>query len=832
MSDLKQTNIRTLVKTLTGAGEVPTVPGSGVTSQYNHTAGGWINTDIYDNEMCTNITDQKVWIRLGDDIVRLGYSGETTDFIDLGDTPSTIQDGRYLIGSGATLAWTDIVIYDTIQTLNDWDYGVITSANTGQSIVVNGSGTGFTLSNLSQQLTGLTDCSAITAYTPNHMIKANGTGFELFNPSSLFVSKVDNETIEGEKLWAEEATFNDGFKVNNGFIFTGLTTTITIDDIDTSSAMTSVNNTTLASTASIKGYVDTLIFGTGTTSNFVTTDTVQTVTGEKTFESIIFNSGTTGSDFNIQADLTVTGNTFNDLTSYVYFGDETTDGSYRTSINPEGNLEVQYRSGGTWTWATNYGEDGIRAKRITITTGSTTDAPYFDNILTAGTLTYGTSDLASSYAIRSYFDTIFVSAGTLWNVVTPGTIEPVTGSMGLMMGAGISGTSMDIGTRVGSIGTYSMVQGSDSEASGTYSYASGYQTTASGYGSFAIGGRTQATSTFSFAQGSLTNATGSYAASFGGGTLASGNYSIAGGDASVASGNTSFAFGESVTAGGENSAALGGSNNSCLHDNSAIIGGQNITSQADDTVSFPAFDFGGTGAIITGITTGFPASNDNNALCTEGSIYTMNQVLIGAIQGNVDDIADNLTYIDAVSAVTTTNAGNIADNAADIGTIVLNFGSDIQSISADTIANTTYIDAVSAVTTANAGNISNNANNISTLSAATDDVTVSGAASKIGKKIFEITSWDMDGSPSKSITHGLTFSQIISAVAVVQNDTGTSKRLLCGSYDSADDYPNGDIYISSAGVLLTRSSQGDFIGSDWNSSTGHRGWLTVEYIIT
>jgi len=575
----KETNMRTLVKESTISGGIPTIPGSGATNPYDHEAGGWTDFDIYDTELMCNTTDKKIWVRLGDEIVRLGYSGETQYSTDLDDMPSSLvrHDGEYITVSGTSYVFTSPVFYSTIQSMEDWSYGAIGTGNTGQSVVVDATGTGFTVSSLNQAISGLTDVSGASAYTQNYILVANGSQFVLADPASTLVTNSDNQLVGGDKYFTGSTYYTENINIANGFIFTGITDVTTITDIDNSSGMTAINQHTLATTKSIYDYINTIIFGTGDTANFVTTDTVQTITGVKTFGTVNFSSGITASDMNISADLTVTGNTYNDLTSYNYFGDATTDGSYRTYINPTGQLEIQYRSSGVWEWATNYGSDGIRAQRITITTGSTIDAPYFDSIQTGTTLDYNQNGLASEYSIRSYFDTIFVSAGTIWQVVDT-TVETVTGGLGLTIDAGISAATFNLNSTSdmsGVTSTSALTQ--DYNVLSTEGHVKDYvdaqissedfwdrtgtvlspSNTGDGIlttggisgGSATIGTRLGAIGTNSFAQGNNNEASGRFSHAEGFVSIASGDLSHAEGG-STASGNSSHAEGYRTSASG------------------------------------------------------------------------------------------------------------------------------------------------------------------------------------------------------------------------------------------------------------------------------------------
>ena len=71
-------NVRRIEKTITGAGVTPTVPASN-----DHTDGTWLVTDIYEAELCINITDGIVYTRIGNTIVDITKSITGTSVIPL-----------------------------------------------------------------------------------------------------------------------------------------------------------------------------------------------------------------------------------------------------------------------------------------------------------------------------------------------------------------------------------------------------------------------------------------------------------------------------------------------------------------------------------------------------------------------------------------------------------------------------------------------------------------------------------------------------------------------------------------------------------------------------
>ena len=162
-------------------------------------------------------------------------------------------------------------------------------------------------------------------------------------------------------------------------------------------------------------------------------------------------------------------------------------------------------------------------------------------------------------------------------------------NIGYGSGASTSGTAIapyySFGSRIGTIGNWSVVEGwqntasnfgshaegGSTEASGPYSHAEGYNTTASeqyshaeGYGtiasyhsSHAEGSNTTASSWSSHAEGSNTIASGPYSHAEGYGTVASGEASHAEGTYAYTEGNSSHAEGYGTSAYGDYSHAEG-----------------------------------------------------------------------------------------------------------------------------------------------------------------------------------------------------------------------------------------------------------------------------------
>lgn len=354
-------NKRFIVKRSTIAGVVPTIPSLSATSQTDHTLGGWTNTDLYNGELFANTTDKRVWARLGNDIVELGYSGMTGSFLNLSDTPSSYSGSSLMyvrVNSGATgLEFTTLSATSVFTQLTDVPSSY--AGYSGYGIVVNGTETGLEFVQVQRTLTGLTDVS-ITGYTPGNIIAVHstGTGFTDYNPSTLWVDLSTDQSIYGSKTFYGLLSFNSGATIylsaTDFLNVSGETEFTQINDIVTDTSLSAASNNNLATALTIKTYVDTAIASaagiTGYTGNWVTTDTNQAITGGKTWNGYTVASTFTANTATITTDLIVSGNTIQSLTSYQYWGNEDTDGSYRMYVAPDTSLAIEKRESGTWTF--------------------------------------------------------------------------------------------------------------------------------------------------------------------------------------------------------------------------------------------------------------------------------------------------------------------------------------------------------------------------------------------------------------------------------------------------------------------------------------------------
>lgn len=102
---------------------------------------------------------------------------------------------------------------------------------------------------------------------------------------------------------------------------------------------------------------------------------------------------------------------------------------------------------------------------------------------------------------------------------------------------------------------------------------------------------------------------------------------------------------------------------------------------------------------------------------------------------------------------------------------------------------------------------------------------------KIFCKIVEITSWNMDLSPSVGVTHGLgtNWAKIVGISAFVTNDAGDTTYDLLRFVDSIDPgLINGGIRsIDSTTILLNRRTGGYFDNVSFDDAFITRGYLLI-----
>lgn len=100
----------------------------------------------------------------------------------------------------------------------------------------------------------------------------------------------------------------------------------------------------------------------------------------------------------------------------------------------------------------------------------------------------------------------------------------------------------------------------------------------------------------------------------------------------------------------------------------------------------------------------------------------------------------------------------------------------------------------------------------------------------IHRKILNIGAWNMDAISSVNVAHGLTLSKIRSASVMVTNDEGTAHYPIFTYSGVTDIAPDGEFYIGSDYVTISRRSSGGFDNAEFDYPSGNRGWIIIEYV--
>jgi len=104
-----------------------------------------------------------------------------------------------------------------------------------------------------------------------------------------------------------------------------------------------------------------------------------------------------------------------------------------------------------------------------------------------------------------------------------------------------------------------------------------------------------------------------------------------------------------------------------------------------------------------------------------------------------------------------------------------------------------------------------------------DDSTV------INVKTLEVNDWNMDSTSSKNVAHGLSdITKVFSVSVMIINDAADDVRPL-DRPSAADPYAGGQFRLDATNVILERFTGGQFDDPDWNTSTGLRGRIKIEY---
>lgn len=90
-------------------------------------------------------------------------------------------------------------------------------------------------------------------------------------------------------------------------------------------------------------------------------------------------------------------------------------------------------------------------------------------------------------------------------------------------------------------------------------------------------------------------------------------------------------------------------------------------------------------------------------------------------------------------------------------------------------------------------------------------------------KVVEIGDWDMDGTASVTVAHGLTLANIRHIQALVRVDENNYYYVL-------DVDTGGYIFADATNITLHRLTDGLFDGTLYNATSYNRGWVTIWYV--
>lgn len=95
--------------------------------------------------------------------------------------------------------------------------------------------------------------------------------------------------------------------------------------------------------------------------------------------------------------------------------------------------------------------------------------------------------------------------------------------------------------------------------------------------------------------------------------------------------------------------------------------------------------------------------------------------------------------------------------------------------------------------------------------------------------VLDIGDWNMDSTPSKDVTHGLTLSKIRDVSVMIRDDSATTQRKL-ESAQLATNTVEGSVWtITSTQVRLNRVSGGIYDNTNYNSTGFNRGWVIIKH---
>lgn len=95
-------------------------------------------------------------------------------------------------------------------------------------------------------------------------------------------------------------------------------------------------------------------------------------------------------------------------------------------------------------------------------------------------------------------------------------------------------------------------------------------------------------------------------------------------------------------------------------------------------------------------------------------------------------------------------------------------------------------------------------------------------------KVVNIGDWNMDSTTGLQVAHGLTQSKIRQISALIRQDDDSFLYILGGT--STTGSIQGRIYAGSTEIYMERSTGGSFDGTNFDSTSFNRGWITIWYV--
>lgn len=327
--------------TVPGVQPIPPTSAQTYTDVFDNT---WENNMTMEGELFGNVADNKLWwMSSGGTPILIGSISGATEFVDLSDTPSDLAPGAGMLmgvnSGGTAIEFVEIsTILDSLTSNTFTNLTDAPSSYSGEALKylrVNSSETAIEFTDvLSAPITGATDFQG-GDYTEGNIIVGTGTGFSSATASDTFVMKNGTQVINGAKTFNDIPVMAGGISIAGAIDYEGNIDIVTIENINKS--FSTYSHSTLATSQAIVDYIDTQIFSTGSSANFVTINTPQTITAEKTFTA----------DTNFNA-INVSGNANFALDTVNYFGDGSTIGSFRERINEDGYFVLEELTATGW----------------------------------------------------------------------------------------------------------------------------------------------------------------------------------------------------------------------------------------------------------------------------------------------------------------------------------------------------------------------------------------------------------------------------------------------------------------------------------------------------